>query len=74
MREFEKIAVPEFPSITGLKKWQSQLSHNVIAAAGRKHDAPVAAWFYKTETAQTLDDLDSSPAWVKSIDMKLIRR
>ena len=31
----------------------------------------MAAWFHKSETAATLDELDHSPSWIKPIGMKL---
>ena len=65
------IVVPEFPSITGLNDWLGKLCYNVIAAAARKIDRPVAEWFSEVEAAQSLEDLDESPSWIKSIDMKL---
>ena len=71
MREFEKVIVPEFPNITGLKAWMSQLCQNVVAAASKKNDGPVAEWFHKAGTATCLEELDESPGWIKSIDMKL---
>lgn len=53
-REFENIVVPEVPTVTGFNSWLGKLCHNVIAAAARKNDRPVADWFGEIEAAESL--------------------
>ncbi len=72
-KEAEKVVVPDYPSIAGVRGWMATLMHNVAAASAHDDPARVVTWMKQvTAPRARLEDFDVCESEFQSLDGKLM--